>query len=197
MDDDPRNDTTKTAEIIELSEYLPDETPRNLGAEVVRIADFQQRSSINPKPKQTSDSSGELAAVYDLDVKPPEENLVRTWLDEIINEITSLPKQQDNADTLLGEISKSIASIFERLDDRQKLRLSAQLSFGLSGCDEKILDAAARYPTLLHTVAIAAKLPKEDYHPAHRIPRIKATGVLSMIPGEYDLATGTYTPPNQ
>lgn len=197
MDDDPRNDTTKTAEIIELSEYLPDETPRNLGAEVVQIADFQQHSSTSPKPKQTSNSSGELAAVYDLGAKPPEENLVRTWLDEIINEITSLPKQQDNADTLLGEISESIASIFEELDDRQKLRLSAQLSFGLSGCDEKILDAAARYPTLLHTVAIAAKLPKEDYHPAHRIPRIKATGVLSMIPGKYDLATGTYTPPNQ
>lgn len=148
-------------------------------------------------PNKQVTAQGELAAVYDLGAKPPEENLVRTWLDEIINEITSLPKQQDNADTLLGEISESIASIFEELDDRQKLRLSAQLSFGLSGCDEKILDAAARYPTLLHTVAIAAKLPKEDYHPAHRIPRIKATGVLSMIPGKYDLATGTYTPPNQ
>lgn len=159
MDDDPRNDTT--AEIIDLSDRLPTRGDSGqLGAKVVQIADFQQHSSTSPKPKQTSNSSGELAAVYDLGAKPPEENLVRTWLDEIINEITSLPKQQDNADTLLGEISESIASIFEELDDRQKLRLSAQLSFGLSGCDEKILDAAARYPTLLHTVAIAAKLPK-------------------------------------
>ena len=196
MDDDPRNDTT--AEIIDLSDHLPTRGDSGqLGAKVVQIADFQQHSSTNPKSEQAGNNSGELAAVYDLDVKPPEENLVRTWLDEIINEITSLPKQQDNADTLLGEISKSIASIFEELDDQQKLRLSAQLSFGLSGCDEKILDAATRYPTLLHTVAIAAKLPKEDHHPAHQIPRIKATGVLSIIPGEYDLATGTYTPPNQ
>lgn len=196
MDDDPRNDTT--AEIIDLSDRLPTRGDSGqLGAKVVQIADFQQHSSTKPKSEQAGNSSGELAAVYDLGAKPPEENLVRTWLDEIINEITSLPKQQDNADTLLGEISKSIASIFEELDDRQKLRLSAQLSFGLSGCDEKILDAATRYPTLLHTVAIAAKLPKEDHHPAHQIPRIKATGVLSIIPGEYDLATGTYTPPNQ
>lgn len=197
MDDDPRNDTTKTAEIIELSEYLPDETPRNLGAEVVQIADFQQHSSTSPKPKQTSNSSGELAAVYDLGAKPPEENLVRTWLDEIINEITSLPKQQDNADTLLGEISESIASIFERLDDRQKLRLSAQLAFGLSGCDEEVFHIMVNYPRLLHIIAIAAKIPKEDYHPAHRIPRIKATGVLSRVPGEYDLENGEYTPPKQ
>lgn len=197
MDDDPEHDTAKAAEIIELSKYLPDETPRSLGAKVVQIADFQQRSSINPELKQTGDSSGELAAVYDLGVKPPEENLVRAWLDEIINEITSLPKQQDNADTLLGEISESIASIFERLDDRQKLRLSAQLAFGLIGCNDEVFRIMINYPSLLHIIAIAAKLPKEDYHPAHRIPRIKATGVLSMIPGEYDLATGTYTPPNQ
>ena len=197
MDDDPEHDTAKEAEVIELSKYLPDETPRSLGAKVVQIADFQQRSSINPEPKQTGDSSGELAAVYDLGAKPPEENLVRTWLDEIINEITSLPKQQDNADTLLGEISESIASIFEELDDRQRLRLSVQLTFGLIGCNDEVFHIMVNYPRLLHIIAIAAKIPKDDHHPVHRIPRIKATGVLSMIPGKYDLATGTYTPPNQ
>lgn len=197
MDDDPEHDTAKEAEVIELSKYLPDETPRSLGAKVVQIADFQQRSSINPEPKQTGDSSGELAAVYGLGAKPPEENLVRTWLDEIINEITSLPKQQDNADTLLGEISESIASIFEDLDDQQKLRLSAQLAFGLSGCDEEVFHTMVNYPNLLHIIAIATKIPEDNHHPVYRIPRIKATGVLSRVPGEYDLENGEYTPPKQ
>lgn len=197
MDDDPRNDTTKTAEIIELSEYLPDETPRNLGAEVVRIADFQQHPRADSEPEQTDDNSGELAAVYDFDTGLSEEDIIEQQLDEIISNIKSLPEQQYDVNAFLGQISESIGGIFEELDDRQKLRLSAQLAYSLSGCHENISRLVVNYPDLLKIVAIAANIGKDEHHPALQNTRMRAIGVLSTMPGEYDLETGTYTPPNQ
>lgn len=196
MDDGPEHDTAKAAEIIELSKYLPDETPRSLGAKVVQIADFQQCLA-HPTSGQTVANPEGLAAVYDLRARRLKENRIQERLNGIISEIKSLPEQQDNANALLEQINKSIDDIIEDLDDRQRLRLSVQLTFGLIGCNDEVFHIMVNYPRLLHIIAIAAKIPKDDHHPVHRIPRIKATGVLSMIPGKYDLATDTYTPPNQ
>lgn len=196
MDKGPDSDNSTTAEIVNLSNYRPKIDPEHLGAEVVKIADSQQRPA-HPTPEQTVANPEKLAAVYDLHARRLKENRIQEQLNDIISEIKSLPEQQDNANALLEQINKSIDDIIEDLDDRQKLRLSAQLAFGLSGCDEEVFRTMVNYPNLLHIIAIATKIPKDDHHPVHRIPRIKATGVLSRVPGEYDLENGEYTPPKQ
>ena len=196
MDKDPDSGNSTTAEIFNLSNYRPKTGPEHLGAKVVKIADSQQCLA-HPTPGQTVANPEGLAAVYDLRTRRLKENRIQEQLNDIISEIKSLPEQQNNANVFLEQINKSIDDIIEDLDDRQKLRLSAQLAFGLSGCDEEVFRTMVNYPNLLHIIGIAAKIPKDDHHPVHRIPRIKATGVLSMIPGKYDLATDTYTPPNQ
>lgn len=196
MDKDPDSGNSTTAEIFNLSNYRPKTGPEHLGAKVVKIADSQQRPA-HPTPEQTVANPEKLAAVYDLHARRLKENRIQEQLNDIISEIKSLPEQQDNANALLEQINKSIDDIIEDLDDRQRLRLSAQLTFGLIGCNDEVFRIMVNYPRLLHIIAIAAKIPKDDHHPVHRIPRIKATGVLSRVPGEYDLENGEYTPPKQ
>ena len=196
MNKDPDSGNSTTAEIFNLSNYRPKTGPEHLGAKVVKIADSQQRPA-HPTPEQTVANPEKLAAVYDLHARRLKENRIQEQLNDIISEIKSLPEQQDNANALLEQINKSIDDIIEDLDDRQKLRLSAQLAFGLSGCDEEVFRTMVNYPNLLHIIAIAAKISEDNHHPAYQIPRIKATGVLSRVPGEYDLENGEYTPPKQ
>ena len=196
MDKDPDSDNSTTAEIVNLSNYRPKIDPEHLGAKVVKIADSQQLPA-HPTPEQTVANPEKLAAVYDLHARRLKENRIQEQLNDIISEIKSLPEQQDNANVFLEQINKSIDDIIEDLDDRQRLRLSAQLTFGLIGCNDEVFHIMVNYPRLLHIIAIAAKIPKDDHHPVHRIPRIKATGVLSRVPGEYDLENGEYTPPKQ
>lgn len=196
MDKGPDSDNSTTAEIVNLSNYRPKIDPEHLGAEVVKIADSQQRPA-HPTPEQTVANPEKLAAVYDLHARCLKENRIQEQLNDIISEIKSLPEQQDNANAFLEQINKSIDDIIEDLDDWQRLRLSAQLTFGLIGCNDEVFHIMVNYPRLLHIIAIAAKIPKDDHHPVHRIPRIKATGVLSRVPGEYDLENGEYTPPKQ
>lgn len=196
MDKDPDSGNSTTAEIFNLSNYRPKTGPEHLGAKVVKIADSQQCLA-HPTPGQTVANPEGLAAVYDLRARRLKENRIQERLNGIISEIKSLPEQQDNTNALLEQINKTIDDIIEDLDDRQKLRLSAQLAFGLIGCNDEVFHIMVNYPRLLHIIAIAAKIPKDDHHPVHRIPRIKATGVLSRVPGEYDLENGEYTPPKQ
>lgn len=196
MDKDPGSGDSTTAEIFNLSNYRPKTGPEHLGAKVVKIADSQQRPA-HPTLGQTVANPEGLAAVYDLRARRLKENRIQERLNNIISEIKSLPEQQDNANAFLEQINKSIDDIIEDLDDQQKLRLSAQLAFGLSGCDEEVFRTMVNYPNLLHIIAIATKIPEDNHHPVYRIPRIKATGVLSRVPGEYDLENGEYTPPKQ
>lgn len=196
MDKDPGSGNSTTAEIFNLSNYRPKTDPEHLGAKVVKIADSQQRPA-HPTLGQTVANPEGLAAVYDLRARHLKENRIQERLNNIISEIKSLPEQQDNANAFLEQINKSIDDIIEDLDDQQKLRLSAQLAFGLSGCDEEVFRTMVNYPNLLHIIAIAAKIPEDNHHPVYQIPRIKATGVLSRVPGEYDLENGEYTPPKQ
>jgi len=196
MDKDPGSGNSTTAEIFNLSNYQPKINPEHLGAKVVEIADFQQ-CPVHPTSGQTVANPEGLAAVYDLRARRLKENRIQERLNGIISEIKSLPEQQDNANAFLEQINKSIDDIIEDLDDQQKLRLSAQLAFGLSGCDEEVFRTMVNYPNLLHIIAIATKIPEDNHHPVYRIPRIKATGVLNRVPGEYDLENGEYTPPKQ
>ena len=196
MDKDPGSGNSTTAEIFNLSNYQPKINPEHLGAKVVEIADFQQ-CPVHPTSGQTVANPEGLAAVYDLRARRLKENRIQERLNGIISEIKSLPEQQDNANAFLEQINKSIDDIIEDLDDWQRLRLSAQLAFGLSGCDEEVFRTMVNYPNLLHIIAIATKIPEDNHHPVYRIPRIKATGVLSRVPGEYDLENGEYTPPKQ
>ena len=196
MDKGPDSDNSTTAEIFNLSNYRPKTGPEHFGAKVVKIADSQQCLA-HPTPEQTVANPEGLAAVYDLRARRLKENRIQEQFNDIISEIKSLPEQQDNANAFLEQINKSIDDIIENLDDRQRLRLSAQLTFGLIGCNDEVFHIMVNYPRLLHIIAIAAKIPKDDHHPVHRIPRIKATGILSRVPGEYDLENGEYTPPKQ
>lgn len=196
MDKDPGSGNSTTAEIFNLSNYQPKINPEHLGAKVVEIADFQQ-CPVHPTSGQTVANPEGLAAVYDLRARRLKENRIQERLNGIISEIKSLPEQQDNANAFLEQINKSIDDIIEDLDDQQKLRLSAQLAFGLSGCAEEVFRTMVNYPNLLHIIAIATKIPEDNHHPVYRIPRIKATGVLNRVPGEYDLENGEYTPPKQ
>lgn len=196
MDKDPGSGNSTTAEVFDLSSYRPKIDPEHLGAKVVKIADSQQRPA-HPTLGQIVANPEGLAAVYDLRARRLKENRIQERLNNIISEIKSLPEQQDNANAFLEQINKSIDDIIKDLDDRQKLRLSAQLAFGLSGCDEEVFRTMVNYPNLLHIIAIATKIPEDNHHPVYRIPRIKATGVLSRVPGEYDLENGEYTPPKQ
>ena len=196
MDKDPDSDNSTTAKIFNLSNYRTKIGPEHLGAKVVKITDSQQYPA-HPTPGKTVANPEGLAAVYDLRARRLKENRIQERLNGIISEIKSLPEQQDNANALLEQINKSIDDIIEDLDDQQKLRLSAQLVFGLSGCDEEVFHTMVNYPNLLHIIAIATKIPEDNHHPVYRIPRIKATGVLSRVPGEYDLENGEYTPPKQ
>ena len=52
MDKDPDSGNSTTAEIVNLSNYQPKIDPEHLGAEVVKIADSQQRPA-HPTPEQT------------------------------------------------------------------------------------------------------------------------------------------------
>lgn len=178
------------AEVIDITPYINGETPRDIGKVV--YASFSRGGS---KQKEGLGSS-EKAPVYDIFSGTTQEDRLREQLDDAIQQIKALPEQQKDVNAYLEQIDKLLDNIYQDLDDDQKLELAAQLTYALSRCHENVSRVAIPYPNLLKIIGVAANL-RTNRHPAAQASQLRALGILSLMPGKYDLKNGTYTPPEQ
>lgn len=189
MDKDPSG--SKGAEVIDIAPYIKkDGTPRNMGKVV--YASFSREGG----EQEEKSGSSEKAPVYDIFSGTTQEDRLREQLDDAIQQIKALPEQQKDVNACLEQIDKLLNNIYQDLDDDQKLELAAQLTYALSRCHENVSRVAIPYPNLLKIIGVAANL-RTNRHPAAQASQLRALGILSLMPGKYDLENGTYTLPEQ